>query len=40
MERPQSVFSLQKTLFEDVPPLVVKKPTLAEKIKDVLNKPL
>ena len=40
MERPQSVFSLQKTLLETVKPLPVKKPSLASKIKHVLNKPL
>ena len=40
MERPQSVFSLQKTLLEMVKPLPVKKPSLASKIKHVLNKPL
>ncbi|MGB7816064.1 MAG: serine/threonine-protein kinase [Methylotenera sp.] len=40
LERPQSVFSLQKTLLENVPPLVIKKPSLVHKIKHVLNKPL
>ena len=40
MERPQSVFSLQKTLLESVKPLPVKKPSLVNKIKYVLNKPL
>lgn len=40
LERPQSVFSLQKTLFENVPPLEVKKPSFVRKIKDVLNKTL
>jgi hypothetical protein len=40
LERPQSVFSLQKTLLENVPPLAVKKPSLVNKIKHVLNKPL
>jgi serine/threonine protein kinase len=40
MERPQSVFSLQKTLLESVKPLPVKKPSLVNKIKHVLNKPL
>jgi serine/threonine protein kinase len=40
LERPQSVFSLQKTLMENVPPLEIKKPSLVKKIKDVLNKPL
>lgn len=40
LERPQSVFSLQKTLLENVPPLVTKKPSLVHKIKHVLNKPL
>lgn len=40
LERPQSVFSLQKTLFEIVPPIEVKKPSFAKKIKDALNKPL
>ena len=40
MERPQSVFSLQKTLLEMVKPLPVKKQSLANKIKYVLNKPL
>ena len=40
LERPQSVFSLQKTLLENVPPLILKKPSLAHKIKQVLNKPL
>jgi serine/threonine protein kinase len=40
LERPQSVFSLQKTLLENVPPLIPKKPSLVNKIKHVLNKPL
>jgi serine/threonine protein kinase len=40
MQRPQSVFSLQKTLLEVVNPLPIKKPSLASKIKYVLNKPL
>jgi serine/threonine protein kinase len=40
MQRPQSVFSLQKTLLETVKPLPVKKPSLVNKIKYVLNKPL
>ena len=40
MERPQSVFSLQKTLLETVKPLPIKKPSLASKIKQVLNKQL
>jgi serine/threonine protein kinase len=40
LERPQSVFSLQKTLLENVPPIRVKKPSLVHKIKHVLNKPL
>jgi serine/threonine protein kinase len=40
LERPQSVFSLQKTLMENVPPLEIKKPSFVRKIKDVLNKPL
>ncbi len=40
MERPQSVFSLQKALLESVKPLPVKKPSLVNKIKYVLNKPL
>jgi serine/threonine protein kinase len=40
LERPQSVFSLQKTLLENVPPLIPKKPSLVNKIKYVLNKPL
>ncbi len=40
MERPQSVFSLQKTLLQKVPPLAVKKPSLVNKIKRVLNTPL
>ena len=40
MARPQSVFSLQKTLLETVKPLPVKKPSLVNKIKHVLNKPL
>jgi serine/threonine protein kinase len=40
MERPQSVFSLQKTLLENVPPLAIKKPSFVNKIKHALNKPL
>ena len=40
MQRPQSVFSLQKTLLQNVPPLAVKKPSLVHKIKQVLNTPL
>ena len=40
MERPQSVFSLQKTLLKNIPPLKENKPSFARKIKDVLNKPL
>lgn len=40
MQRPQSVFSLQKTLLEIVKPLPIKKPSLVNKIKNVLNKPL
>jgi serine/threonine protein kinase len=40
MERPQSVFSLQKTLLENVPPLIIKKPSFVHKIKEALNKPL
>jgi serine/threonine protein kinase len=40
MQRPQSVFSLQKTLLENVPPLKVKKQSLVHKIKQVLNTPL
>jgi hypothetical protein len=40
MERPQSVFSLQKTLLENVPPLIIKKPSFVHKIKQALNKPL
>ena len=40
MQRPQSVFSLQKTLLENVTLLRAKKPSLVYKIKQVLNKPL
>lgn len=40
MQRPQSVFSLQKTLLENVTLLRAKKPSLVHKIKKVLNKPL
>ena len=40
MQRPQSVFSLQKTLLENVTLLREKKPSLVHKIKQVLNKPL
>ena len=40
MQRPQSVFSLQKTLLQNVPPLKAKKPSLVHKIKQVLNTPL
>ena len=40
MARPQSVFSLQKTLLETVKPLPVRKTSLVNKIKHVLNKPL
>lgn len=40
MARPQSVFSLQKTLLENVPPLREEKPSLVHKIKQALNKPL
>ncbi len=40
MQRPQSVFSLQKTLLEVVKPLPIKKPSFVNKIKNVLNKPL
>ena len=40
MQRPQSVFSLQKTLLENVTLLRAKKPSLVHKIKQVLNKPL
>ena len=40
MERPQSVFSLQKTLLETVKPLPIKKPSFVNKIKHALNKPL
>lgn len=40
MQRPQSVFSLQKTLLETVNPLPIKKPSFVNKIKHVLNKPL
>lgn len=40
MQRPQSVFSLQKTLLENVTLLRTKKPSLVHKIKQVLNKPL
>jgi serine/threonine protein kinase len=40
MQRPQSVFSLQKTLLENVKPLPAKKPSLVNKIKNALNKPL
>ena len=35
-----TVFSLQKTLLETVKPLPVKKPSLVNKIKYVLNKSL
>ena len=37
MQRPQSVFSLQKTLLENVTLLREKKPSLVHKIKQVLN---
>jgi serine/threonine protein kinase len=40
MQRPQSVFSLQKTLLETIKPLPIKKPSLVNKIKYVLNKSL
>ena len=40
MQRPQSVFSLQKTLLENVSLLRAKKPSLVHKIKQVLNTPL
>ena len=40
MQRPQSVFSLQKTLLEVVKPLPIKKPSFVNKIKNVLNKSL
>ena len=40
MQRPQSVFSLQKTLLENVTLLRAKKPSLVHQIKQVLNKPL
>jgi serine/threonine protein kinase len=40
LERPQSVFSLQKALVSPPKPPVKPKPSLAKKIKDVLNKPL
>ena len=40
MQRPQSVFSLQKTLLEIIKPLPIKKPSFVNKIKYVLNKPL
>ncbi len=40
MQRPQSVFSLQKTLLENVTLLRAKKPSLVHKIKQALNKPL
>lgn len=40
MQRPQSVFSLQKTLLENVTLLREKKPSLVHKIKQVLNTPL
>ena len=39
MQRPQSVFSLQKALLINVPPLIERR-SLARKLKDVLNKPL
>ncbi len=40
LERPQSVFSLQKTLREKVIPVAPKKVSFVSKIKDALNKPL
>ena len=40
MERPQSVFSLQKTLLENINQIVEQKPSFAKKIKAVLNKPI
>ena len=40
LHRPQSVFSLQKTLMKIVPPLEVKKPSFTSKLKEVLTKPL
>lgn len=40
MQRPQSVFSLQKTLLQNVPTINEKKPGFVHKIKQALNKPL
>ena len=40
MERPQSVFSLQKTLLDNINQIVEQKPSFAKKIKAVLNKPI
>ncbi len=40
MKRPQSVFSLQKTLLTHVAPVIAPKNSLVKKIKTVLNKPL
>jgi serine/threonine protein kinase len=40
MERPQSVFSLQKTLVKNVTPIIERKPSFAKKIKAALNRPL
>lgn len=40
LERPQSVFSLQKALLENMPEPVQKKTTLLDKVKHILNKPL
>ena len=40
LHRPQSVFSLQKTLMKIVPPLEIKKPSFTSKLKEVLTKPL
>ena len=39
LERPQSVFSLQKTLLENMPE-TQKKPSFVDKIVNILNKPL
>lgn len=40
LARPQSVFSLQKSLMQSAKPIVIKKPSLVKKITTVLNKPL
>jgi hypothetical protein len=40
LERPQSVFSLQKTLMKEVTYLETKKPSFVSKIRDALSKPL